>query len=278
MYNLDNTKAKNYITKGGYIIPIVDCKGDADFTPGVNFSGQTIKEFNNKNDVRTGWLWNTNGTINGLEPEWAEALEIVGEYPFPMALPEGFKWKGGFPKLEYPKVGEYYLSVQNYVDENTDSLPFCEASGIGKKRIILVPAEPEKQEPKPSQEAVNKLRDIITSNTDGGTVDIVWGVDFSGNCVSEDFSNKKEEVMKKETAIAASKAVGSFAWKTTNYWIFEPATAWGKKAMSSVRHVTFAGLIFGSFCMWMNPEKTMSVVKSCLPKISISVDAPDIVK
>jgi len=72
VYNLDNTKAKNYITKGGYIIPIVDCKGDADFTPGVNFSGQTIKEFNNKNDVRTGWLWNTNGTINGLEPEVRE--------------------------------------------------------------------------------------------------------------------------------------------------------------------------------------------------------------
>ena len=463
MYDL--TKG-NFITKGGYIIPICDGKGDPDFCPGVNLSGETIEEFNSKkNSIRTGWSWNTNGTIGGLQPEWMEALEIVGEYKYSLDLLEGYQWKGGFPKLEDPKVGEHCLSVQGYVFENTDSLPFCEASVIGKRRIVLeksikesVPAEPKQDsslkvgktyltkgrwlvrinssvdhyvaldkrtspgltnrgrtvyefyefkdgdmdgwvltgnkplnidisdeleivseytdklnpefpdppkgykwkhgfpkltevvnrepyvnqyasnyvanscgigssktwlclvsEPEksisPTKESIEKLRSIIESGSNGGTLDLVWGPEIleeltstdkqeivkNGWCGTADWKlsfvkdarwdvltramnvlnsgfKKKEEVMKKETATKVAKSVGSFAWKTVNYWLLEPATAWGKKAMSSVRHVVFAGLIFGSFCAYMNPQKTMTVVKSCLPKISVSVEAPEIVR
>lgn len=50
-----NTEDKIFITKGGYIIPIVDGKGDPDFSPGVNLSGETIEEFNSKKSIRKGY-------------------------------------------------------------------------------------------------------------------------------------------------------------------------------------------------------------------------------
>jgi hypothetical protein len=426
MYNLpQDTKGKIYVTKAGYVIPFLENRcGDPDYCPLTNSIGQSGKD-------RRGWIWLPDGRTIFDNKETAEALEIVGEYNYPFQLPSGYRWKGGFPKLEEVRTGDFFLS--NIGNSMKCIVPVGQKPGIGNKRIILeraeqptvpkklevgkvyltkggwlvrvnsirneqeffldvrtspghcngatakdlrenfqyrrktndgwvtttsigtipagvcvdgkhdglriiseytdklnpefpdppngykwkhgfpkvtavaagepyvnqysnnhvawacenrddalrlclVPAEPEKQEPKPSQEAVNKLKDIIASNSGGGTVDIVWGADFSGNCVSEDFSNKKEEVMKKETAIAASKAVGSFAWKTVNYLFLETATEIGKRIGRSIRYAVFFGTVSTVAGMYFAPDTTKGFIKSCLPKVSISVDAPDIVK
>ena len=269
------------MTKGGWLVRINSVGGasvylDSRTSPGITkFSCLPVDKIFRASE-NNGWIIDN----TGLKPEGidiSDELEITNEYTgklnseFPDP-PKGYKWKHGFPKFTTKEDGEAYY---NQFAGNVLSGKFSVASG--GVYLTLVPAEPEKLNP--TQESFEKLKNIITSGSNGGTLDLVWG---SSEWVCSDGEiktfNLKEEEMKKETAIAVSKSVGSFAWKTINYLFLETATDIGRRIGRSIRYAVFFGTLATGVGFWVAPEKTTAIIKSCLPKISISIDAPEIVR
>lgn len=91
---------------------------------------------------------------------------------------------------------------------------------------------------------------------------------------------KEEEEMKKETAIAAGKTVakfaGNWAFRTANYWLFEPAANLGRPIVKGVRYAVFISSLSAAVYGYNNPEVVKNTIKSCLPKITI--EAPEVLK
>lgn len=80
---------KTYLTKAGYIIPIVHKSNGyylstIECSPGITRnSKRTIQQFlsdcgRSDDDKKFGWMWENNGEIY-LDPEWSDKLQIVKE-------------------------------------------------------------------------------------------------------------------------------------------------------------------------------------------------------
>jgi hypothetical protein len=76
--------------------------------------------------------------------------------------------------------------------------------------------------------------------------------------------------------------VGSFVvrWsgKLTNYWLIEPAFNVAQRILWSVRYVVMSGAVVMTIYGYMNPESAVSIIKSLIPKVSVSISAPEILK
>lgn len=97
---------KSYITECGYIATLGKDFRDVNLTPGLNNAGESTA--NNEK----GWIWVSDGQIFGLMPEWCKKLKIIAEFKLMTPLlPEGYEWKHGYPCLESPKGGDFYIST-----------------------------------------------------------------------------------------------------------------------------------------------------------------------
>jgi hypothetical protein len=84
------------------------------------------------------------------------------------------------------------------------------------------------------------------------------------------------------TAVDVAKKVGGTAARLTgrmiNYWLIEPAWKVTQRVLWSVRYVVLGSTVALGAYGWHNPDGAKSVVKSLVPKISIKVEAPEILK
>lgn len=325
---------KIYLTKGGWLVRINSVGGtlaylDLRTSPGLTSLSALPASCIPRASKNEGWVLCSQIGDKPDDVDISDELEITSEYTdklnpeFPDP-PKGYKWKHGFPKLTEVGDNEYYINEYSITNQNTS---LCLNSD--KVWLCLVP--------EPTPESVEKLRNILTSNNNGGTLDLLisneaveeiknWNKpsdiitsntqigtmdlywkpkqgqfgeewrdssnlwtnstdhnltftkDARWDVLNSVFNKEKEKEMKKETAIAASKAVGSFAWKTVNYLFLETATEIGQRIGRSIRYAVFFGTLVTGIGFWVAPEKTTAIIKSCLPKVSISIDAPEIVR
>lgn len=84
------------------------------------------------------------------------------------------------------------------------------------------------------------------------------------------------------TAVDVTKKVGGTAARLTgrmiNYWLIEPAWKVTQRVLWSVRYVVLGSTVALGAYGWHNPDGAKSIVKSLVPKISIKVEAPEILK
>ena len=84
------------------------------------------------------------------------------------------------------------------------------------------------------------------------------------------------------TAVDVAKKVGGTAARLTgrmiNYWLIEPAWKVTQRVLWSVRYVVLGSTVALGAYGWHNPDGAKNVVKSLVPKISIKVEAPEILK
>lgn len=101
---------KTYLTDDGYIVPIVKVQTGLYYST-LECSPGDPKYGNRRGNGADGWAWNKDGTISGLSEEWTKKLTIVKELPFPLPKPpEGYRYKGGFPRLKKVEKGDTYLT------------------------------------------------------------------------------------------------------------------------------------------------------------------------
>lgn len=123
--------AGRWLTSYGYVITL-DYKLQATHgCPGVNlweenFGGEDV-----------GWLWNKDGTITGLTPEWTGKLRIVGPAPELPEVPDGFTHKSP-PEYRVPRCGESYVGKHLLGGIQRSSF-----SSIKTDRWIIEPIKPE---------------------------------------------------------------------------------------------------------------------------------------
>ena len=238
---------KWYVTKGEYLVNITDENGGC-FIASFETSPGTIYGFSVEDTypVNNGWYYKNDGKLSSkIDKEWANALEIVAEYPYPIILPNGYAWKDGFPKLHEANElapEEYYLQLSGKIALNREpKMSFVESPLIDRKRVGLVKVDKPVESPVP--------------------VPIV---------------ESKEEEMKKETAIKIASVAGSLGFRALNYWFFEPAVNTFRPVVKGVRYAVFLGMITSSIYGYRHPEVVKNAIMSCLPKIS--VEAPEILK
>jgi len=95
---------------------------------------------------------------------------------------------------------------------------------------------------------------------------------------------KEEEVMSEATKFETAKKVvssvgrftGRMVWKAMNYWAFEPVKEVVTKTMRAVRYVTLTGAVVGGIYAYNNPEGAKDMLWKCVPKVSVSFEAPEI--
>jgi hypothetical protein len=84
------------------------------------------------------------------------------------------------------------------------------------------------------------------------------------------------------TTVNVAKKVGGTAARLTgrmiNYWLIEPAWKVTQRVLWSVRYVVLGSTVALGAYGWHNPDGAKSVLKSLVPKISIKVEAPEILK
>lgn len=225
---------KWYVTKSGYLVNIVDKQGSffiasLETSPGVtHYSQRQAKECSPHNQ---GWSYKNNGKVSDiLDPQWMNDLEIVAEYPHQVKLPDGYLWKGGFPKLfknsELDYTDCFICEIDRKVFSKINSAPF-----IGETRIGLIKNK-SVESPVP--------------------VPIV-----------------ESETMKKETAIAVAKVAGNLGFRALNYWFFEPAVNVFRPVVKGVRYAVFIGTLASAVYGYKHPEVVKDAIMSCLPTVSI---------
>lgn len=155
---------KTYLTKGDYIVEIVSDR-DGFFatqrtSPGT-LCGCTVVGYGVLHRMdwakKHGWLYKSSGKITQSSHSLYSELEIVAEYPYELVdPPEGFMWKGGFPKVSDFQKGDFYIAYETMISTYQhasegyyDSQDLTPRDVIGKKRIVLEKIEtssPKKQE------------------------------------------------------------------------------------------------------------------------------------
>lgn len=239
---------KWYITKGDYLVNIVHedktnkfFNASVETSPGCTLFGTTVRQIA---PINKGWAYCADNKIKCLKPEWTENLEIVAEYPYPVKLPDGYTWKGGFPKLYESNelsAEDYFMSCAGNV-YGSDVIFYCGAKVIGAKRIGLVKVD------KPVESSISVPVPIVES----------------------------EEEMKKETAIKIATVAGNLGFRALNYWFFEPAVNTFRPVVKGVRYAVFIGTLASAVYGYKHPDVVKNAIMSCLPKVS--VEAPEILK
>lgn len=118
-----------------------------------------------------------------------------------------------------------------------------------------------------------------------------YALSFRSDCFESDISlsdvtnvdgatSTKENEMKKETAVKAASVVGKFVagwgFRALNYWAIEPAVNIARPILSSVRYAGFLAAISMIGYGMYNPQAVKDAAYSCIPKISFSIEAPEI--
>lgn len=134
----------------------------------------------------------------------------------------------------------------------------------------------------------------VVDDGDGTTVIVgpnSYSLCFMNDCFESDISlsdvtnvdgatGTKENEMKKETAIKVASMVGKFAagwgFRALNYWAIEPAVNIARPILSSVRYAGFLAAISMVGYGMYNPQAVKDAAYSCIPKISLSIEAPEI--
>jgi hypothetical protein len=89
-------------------------------------------------------MWENDGSIANLKPEWMEKLKIVEKLPFELPpCPSGYKWAGDYPQYRRPKEGEYFIK-----QKETEFKSVAKANkyyviphGCDDRRLIVEPKE-----------------------------------------------------------------------------------------------------------------------------------------
>lgn len=150
---------KTYITVGGRIVEIILIKNNGrDYyfathrtSPGTSYGKNSVTYAKDRHSAwaeHVGWQYYENGSNLYQSVDIGNELEIIAEYPYKLTdPPEGYTWKGGFPKISTPQKDDYYItyetmtSAHQAVNKCYAGSGFTERNVIGAKRIIL-----EKQE------------------------------------------------------------------------------------------------------------------------------------
>ncbi len=313
----------NYVTKTGYVIRMSDLAGakSGSLYSKHRIPGVTERGYSNL----ACWAWQADGTIDGLTPEWTDKLKIVAKLPVEIpALPEGCKWAGGHMQYRSPKNGEHFISTilsgitalasDDYtnspsyhrfiVEKEAKVLTNIPFTGVGTYtlmdgREVHLDKNGRCLESDGIKDSLGQA--LSWSWNINGTIDNLGLADHTplylkrkkatvSSVATQTVKEEKEEVMKKETAIAtgmfgvkALKFMGLAAWKTANYFVLETATIWTKKVLGGVRHVLFAGALATAGYSYYHPEVVQNAVTtvkdtvlSCLP--SITITGPAILK
>mgnify|MGYP003473076156 CR=1 FL=1 len=173
---------KLYLTKDDYIVEIVSDRDGLFATqrtsPGTLDKCTIIeycKTFRMDWAKKHGWLYNRSGKLSQSYHSLYSELEIVAEYPYKLVdPPEGFAWKGGFPKLHDVQKGDEYIAyeVMNNLLQHASSphhgVTLTRRDVIGSKRIVLERMATKQPEPivgSPPQEQyyISNRRSIFAS-------------------------------------------------------------------------------------------------------------------
>ena len=101
--------------------------------------------------------------------------------------------------------------------------------------------------------------------------------DFYGAVFLTPIKQKESKDMDKICKTIASKTF-SLAKSQANHWLIEPTTNILKVVMWSVRYVILCSGVTAAIYGYNNPEQAKDLAYSMMPKVSFSVEAPDILK
>ena len=257
-----------YLTKAGYLVELDNNRVSKSPVPGIDIYG-TMDPF----------LWQEDGSILGMKPEWTDKLQIVSKVAFSVlpVLPNGYKWAGGYPQYREPKQGELFFLAGF-------SQPVI--ATIDKKSCHFIV---EKEEP--VWYAVNNPDYIFVEGDQyysvayGKWMDIksalgktVRTAQFAANCRSINkeacLSNVVKDIavnhvelpdinfnLEKVTDFTVTLIKPSLLKRSFNYWVIEPAA-------NAFRYVVITAVLWGGVEVYKNP----AVVWKILPKISITMD------
>ena len=134
-----------WLTEGGYIVKL-----DSKLRAGIEHSPGLTTSRNNSKRLKKGWIWEKNGSIEGLMPEWCEKLKIVHKLDSEPKVPSGYKYVGDYPQIREVKVGEYYIalngmaSFSDHIKRLDEGSQLITSTVLGHKRLVVEPlASPE---------------------------------------------------------------------------------------------------------------------------------------
>lgn len=111
----ENVPNTCYLTVGGYLVTLdKNLIAPPNLCPGESAMG---------NKPTSGWRWQADGKIVGLQPTWGEKLQIVKLIDFPIPKPPaGYKYIDGYPQWRAPKAGEWFAESDTYVEKTYKDL------------------------------------------------------------------------------------------------------------------------------------------------------------
>lgn len=93
-------------------------------------------------------------------------------------------------------------------------------------------------------------------------------------------SSTNTETVKFETAkklaVATAKLGGKMIWRTADYFVFAPIKKAASPFMWMVRYAVLGTMVGGGVYACSNPDDAKELLWKCVPKISISIDAPEV--
>lgn len=281
---------KTYLTAGGYVVKINNyLHASKDTSPGVNKDGQNVNKVREGYDH--GWLYRQDGTID-LSYEWNDKLRIIEELPSDFKippLPEGYQWAGGYPQYRLPISEEtflakptfgiqYYLKENKYLNDPIEHRRFIvekiNANTIAERIEKIAKSLPEA--PNINNKAYQTAKAQYCQD-----IDVVSVVTPIQSPISKE-EIKMSDVVKfstvKNVGVASAKFAGRLAWRSLNYCLFEPVKEVAVRLMRTARYVALTGAVVGGVYAYNYPEAAKDTLYKCLPKISISVESPEIIK
>lgn len=93
-------------------------------------------------------------------------------------------------------------------------------------------------------------------------------------------SSSSTETVKFETAkklaVGTAKLGGKMIWRTADYFVFAPIKKAASPFMWMVRYAVLGTMVGGGVYACTNPDDAKELLWKCIPKISITVDAPEV--
>jgi hypothetical protein len=221
-------------------------------------------------------MWDLTGQVNKYYNSFTKAIyptnKQMEDYKIVEALdveipqpPDGYTLlDGGIYRK--PKKGEFYIS------EAIQSVSVLLASEDNQfRKFIVVPSEPRSNAPTWLQ----SMGDVITYGSVGPPL---WNGMIGAYKPDEiTCTNLCKEIEMVDISSANGKnvkAIRSLVARSATYWLLEPAKTYGMIAAKSVRYIMLPAILGAAGYAVYDYPTTVSVLKSCVPHVTIS--APSI--
>lgn len=259
-----------YETKGGYLVELDHTLTSRTPVPGIVAFGAVYISKHEK------LVWQTDGSINGMNPEWTEKLRIVEKFKGWKAIPKppvGYDYKDGYPQYCHIQPYQFFLHIL------TSDLHKSHDQVTLTKHIPLVLVEQHKIEPKyyecdhPDPSYVIREGDQYLERGEWcscvASVGTTAGNSFrpilkmrSLSPFPESKSKKAEEPkLAKEAKLTTVPLQSSLFKRSLNWWIVEPVS-------NAFRYAVITAVLWGGVEIYKNP----AIVWKFLPKVSVSIN------